>query len=291
MKKKVLVLGSAGMLGHITFLYLSENPEYQVFGTSRSQKFNKNVFDLDVLNQDHVKSLIDEIKPDVIVNCIGVLISGSNKDHKNAIYINSYLPHFLAEISTENNIRLIHVSTDCVFSGSKGGYTEKDEKDGKDVYAKSKALGEIEESNHLTLRTSIIGPELKKGEGLLHWLLSQTGEINGYKNAWWSGVSTLELAKVINISINSELGGIYHVTNGEKINKYDMLHLFKKTFNKTDISILPFESKFVDKSIVDTRKEMAYQVVSYSQMMEELIDFMKENKEIYHQYLIDNVSI
>ncbi|MDT0294038.1 SDR family oxidoreductase [Mesonia ostreae] len=284
MKKKVLVLGATGMLGHQVVYRLDNNPDFEVVNVSYRNKLNSNTIILDLNNKSKLEDLLKDEKPTYVINCVGVLIKGANSNPANAIYLNSYLPHFLAQVCDDINAKLIHISTDCVFSGDKGGYTEKDEKDGKDIYAKTKALGEVENTKHLTLRTSIIGPELKEnGEGLFHWFMEQEGETNGFTQAIWSGVTTTELAKVIEQSIKQELQGLYHVTNSKSINKFELLKLFKKETGKA-VKINEVEGKAVNKSFVDTQRDLKRIIPSYAIMVQEMVQFMKENPTLYKNY-------
>ncbi|GAB2767843.1 SDR family oxidoreductase [Actinomadura fibrosa] len=279
-----MILGSTGMLGHQVFYNLKSENKFDIIDISYRNKLRPETIILDLHNKQDLEALIKRENPDYIVNCVGVLIKGANDNPANAIYLNSYLPHFLAKIADNLNSKLIHISTDCVFSGEKGGYTEKDEKDGKDIYAKTKALGEVENSNHLTLRTSIIGPELKQnGEGLFHWFMQQEEETNGFTKAIWSGVTTTELANVVVTSLEQNLSGLYHVTNGQPINKYELLRLFQEHTGK-DIKITAVEGKQVDKSFMDTRKELKKTIPTYSQMIEEMVSFMKSHPHLYENY-------
>ena len=284
MKNKVLILGSTGMLGHQVYYYFKEEDNFEVINVSYRNQLTPETIILDLNNKFELEELLKQQRPDYVANCVGVLISGANNNPANAIYLNSYLPHLLSGICDEINAKLIHVSTDCVFSGEKGGYLESDEKDGKDIYAKTKALGEVENSKHLTLRTSIIGPELKtNGEGLFHWFMNQESETNGFTKAIWSGVTTTELAKVIAQSIDQDLSGLYHVTNGQPINKYDLLQLFKEATGK-EMEIHSVEGKKVDKSFVDTRKELKLKVATYKIMIKEMVGFMKTHPSLYKNY-------
>ena len=284
MKKKVLILGSTGMLGHQVYFRFHDDDNYDVINVSYRNKLNPETIILDLNNKFELEELLKNQKPDFVVNCVGVLISGANNNPANAIYLNSYLPHLLAGICDEIDAKLIHVSTDCVFSGEKGGYLENDKKDGKDIYAKTKALGEVENSHHLTLRTSIIGPELKtNGEGLFHWFMKQESETNGFTKAIWSGVTTTELAKIISQAIDQDLKGLYHITNGQPINKYDLLQLFKEATGK-EIEIHSVEGKKVDKSFIDTRNELKLEVSSYPEMIHEMVSFMKLHLGLYNHY-------
>lgn len=284
--KKILVLGSAGMLGHIVFNYLNELNKYEIKDASYPVKVRPESLLLDVTNKIQIEQTIENIKPDVIINCIGILIKGSQDDPSNAIYLNAYLPHQLAKLQRKHGGKLIHISTDCVFSGEKGSYTETDFKDARDTYGLSKALGEIVNDLDLTFRTSIIGPELKeKGEGLFHWFMSQKGEIKGYTNAFWGGVTTLELAKAIDQAIDHQLTGLYHITNGQAISKFELISLFKKIWNKKDIEIKPFEGKVADKSLKSVRKDFDFSVNSYEQMLLDQFEWMEHHKSMYNNYL------
>ncbi len=284
MKKKVLILGSTGMLGHQVYHHFEEKENYEVVNVSYRNKLTPETIILDLNNKFELEKLIKEQKPDFIVNCVGVLIKGANDNPANAIYLNAYLPHLLAGICDEINAKLIHISTDCVFSGEKGGYKETDEKDGKDIYSKTKALGEVENTDHLTIRTSIIGPELKEnGEGLFHWIMQQEGETSGFTKALWSGVTTTELAKVIAQAIKQDLKGLYHVTNGQPINKYELLQLIKEAAGK-DIDIHSVEGKKADKSFIDTRKELQMEVSSYPEMISQMAAWIQSKPELYPHY-------
>ena len=234
MKLKVLVLGSTGMIGHQVYKFLELSEKYEMFNISYRKKLNEESILCDITNQDKFINIVKSISPDFIINCIGILIEGGNLDIKKAIFINAYFPHKLMSVADELKSKLIHISTDCVFSGEKKKpYIENDFKDGKGTYAKSKGLGEIINENHLTLRTSVIGPELKtNGEELFHWFMSQSGEINGYKNSIWSGVTTLVLAKTVGWAIENNITGLYHVTNNKSIDKFSLLCLIKKKHQK-----------------------------------------------------------
>jgi dTDP-4-dehydrorhamnose reductase len=289
MRLKVLVLGSTGLIGHQVFNYLDKTEKYELYNITYRKKLNDETILCDVRNQDKFIEIVKSLSPDVIINCIGILIQGANLDPENAIFINAYFPHRLMSIADELNSKLIHISTDCVFSGKKEmPYIEKDFKDGKDTYAKSKGLGEIINKNHLTLRTSVIGPELKRdGEELFHWFMSQTGEVNGFTKVIWSGVTTLILAKVVDWAIEYKITGLYHVTNNKSIDKHFLLSLIKK-YTKKNISIIPVEDKKTNKSFIDTRNELDFIIPNYEIMIRKMIDMMLQNKEIYKQYNLNS---
>lgn len=288
MKKiKVLILGSAGMAGHIIKRYLSVfNETYDVYDIARSESDNRRPsFILDVTDFKSLSDIIENLQPYYIINCIGLLNKTAEDNPDLAILINSYLPHFLEKITKKSHCKVIHISTDCVFSGLKGGYLESELKDGVGFYAQTKALGEIVNSKDLTIRTSIIGPELNSsGIGLLHWFLNQKNEISGYKSAFWSGVTTLELAKFIHfvLTSNTTLDGIFHLTNNTKIDKFSLLEIFKSVFNKTELTIKVNGNYKVDKSLKNSRTNIVYVVPNYSEMIHEMRDFMILSGENYH---------
>jgi len=274
-KNKILILGASGMAGHVVSKYLEEKGQFIIKNISFRQKVNEETIILDVRNFEETEKIISDFKPDIIINAIGILISGSNENPSNSILLNSYFPHFLSNISDIYNYKIIHLSTDCVFSGNDmGGYIESSFRDADDIYGRSKALGEINSKDHLTIRTSIIGPELKtNGQGLLHWFLKQEDEVTGFSSAFWSGITTLQLAKVIyDIIVDSNISGIHHITNNTKISKYDLLLLFKEVWDKSTI-INKSEGKSVDKSFIDTMN--VAKIPSYKDMLLDLKEFMK----------------
>ena len=277
------------MIGHQVFNYLKTNCVFELYNVSYRKKLLDDSILLDARSEETFVKYIESISPNYIINCIGVLIKGSDSDPENAIFLNSYLPHRLSRIAVDLNAKLIHISTDCVYSGEKDSpYCETDEKDGKGVYAKTKGTGEVTTNNHLTLRTSVVGPELKSdGEELFHWFMNQSGSISGYTNAIWSGVTTLELAKAVEWSINENITGLYHITNNASISKYDLLELFK-SHTKKNINITPVEGNKIDKSFVDTRKLINYIIPSYDNMIADMIDLISRNRSLYSQYQLFN---
>lgn len=280
-KKKVLLFGATGMAGHVAYHYLKNTDKYELINVVYRTKLTDDSIIVDVTNKDAVAEVVRKTNPDLIINCIGILIKGSKEHPDNAIFINAYFPHLLKKLSDEVGVKLIHISTDCVFSGKKGNYTEEDFRDADDVYGRSKALGEIINEKDLTIRTSIIGPELKKnGEGLFHWFMQQTGKINGFKTAIWGGVTTLELAKAIDAAIEKQLTGLVQLSNGIGISKYDLLHLFKEIWNRQDIEILPYDGNGINKSIAKSNK-FEYKVPSYKDMLLEQSQWMKKYSNLY----------
>ena len=264
------------MLGHVLLNKLNESKAFEVYDITRNKEERINNFDCDVTNFNSLFEIIKEIKPKYIINCIGVLIKGSIQDPPNAILINALLPHKLAQFSNSINAKFIHISTDCVFDGFKGSYIETDSKTAQDTYGLSKSLGEIIDDKNLTLRTPIIGPELKNnGEGLFSWFINQKGEVNGFTESIWGGVTTLELAEVIIKSINENYTGLVHVTNGKPISKFDLLSLIKDKFELNNIDLKKVSGKKSDKSL--NTKYHYFNVPSYEQMITDMHKYYLEN--------------
>jgi dTDP-4-dehydrorhamnose reductase len=285
LKDKVLILGSAGLIGHQVYNYLKDSDNYELHNISYRNKIQNDTILLDARDEKIFIDKITSIRPHYIINCIGILINGSDTDPENAIFLNSYMPHRLTRLSDKINAKLIHISTDCVFSGDKKEpYVETDEKDGRGVYAKTKGLGEIINDKHLTLRTSVVGPELKSdGEELFHWFMNQSDSVSGFTKAIWSGVTTIELAKAVKWSIENNITGLYHITNNHPINKNELLKLFNKYTNK-GVKIIPVDGNKSDKSFIDTRRLINYQIPSYDQMVMEMVGLIINNKNLYAQY-------
>lgn len=236
---------------------------------------------LDVRRFELVADLVKELRPDIVVNAVGVLNRQAEDHPLDAYLVNGLLPHWLRHLCKRGGGRLIHISSDCVFSGDRGGYGEQDRPDGVTVYARSKALGEITDPACLTLRTSIIGPELRShGIGLLKWFLGSEGSVRGYVNVHWNGVTTLELAKATEWAIrHPEVGGLVHLTAPEAISKHDLLGLFAEAFGRTDIVIVPEAEPAIDRTLAPTTSGFGYRPPGYPQMLAELRRWMDGERD------------
>jgi len=255
--------------------YFRSLNKYEIFNASLD-KLDKTTILINVENKDLVKKLLDKIKPNIVINCIGLLIKDSAENPALSIFINSFFPHFLSELGKVIGFKLIHLSTDCVFSGNKGNYSENDLKDGEGYYAKTKALGEIINQRDLTFRTSIIGPEIKKtGTGLFHWFFTQTGIIKGFTNVYWTGVTTLELAKAIDKAIEKGVNSLYHLVPDEKISKFDLINLINEIWGR-NIEILKNKDYQSDKSLINNRKDYNFNIPTYRKMLFELYEWMEK---------------
>lgn len=265
--KKVLIIGIKGMAGHVLFKSLPGLVDYDVYGIARNVTPSEKVFNLDVSNTKELQKIIN-LDFDVIVNCIGILNKDAEDNPHKAIWFNSYFPHLLESLTKETKTKVISISTDCVFSGKKGHGTETDFTDGEGFYAKSKSLGEIVNDKDLTIRTSIIGPELNKdGIGLFQWFMQQKGEVRGYSQAFWSGITTIELAKVVHQAIAQNVSGLIIVAGNPKIDKFSLLKLFNTVFRNDSLIISEYSKYKVDKSMYSSRTDFDYEVPSYEQMI------------------------
>lgn len=279
--KKILILGAAGMAGHIIAKYLKlYSRDYEVYTTARDNTYINANYYIDIEKDlEKLQNIISEEQFDIVVNCIGILMPDTNKNIARAIYTNSFFPHWLVGITKDTNTKIIHLSTDCVFSGKKGHYTEQDIPDETHYYGRSKSLGEINNSKDLTLRLSIIGTELKpNGSGLLHWFLTQTGEVRGYSKVYWNGITTLELAKHIHLIIqhSPNLSGLYHLAPDFTITKYELLKLANEVFNK-GLKILESPVLSQNKILINNRRiDFNPYIQDYKTQLEELKNFIEK---------------
>ena len=267
----IAVLGANGMAGHVITRYLL-SAGHKVTTVARNNA--------DIITNFEVKSDIDKLVEILqssnikfVVNCIGLLVQDSFNRPDRAIILNGWLPLHLEYELKKTDLRLIHISTDCVFDGKVGSYTESDTPTETNIYGRSKAIGEIINNKDLTLRTSIIGPEVKdNGTGLFDWFLKKScGQVNGWDNVYWSGVTTLELAKCIKNWIEYPVfTGLYHLTNNKKISKYELLEIINQTFNAKKIVVKGNGPKLLDKSLIDTRGNSIFSVNGYQQQIQEL---------------------
>nr|WP_300886419.1 SDR family oxidoreductase [uncultured Schaedlerella sp.] len=284
-KTNYLILGVNGMAGHVIAQYLIENG-HTVSGFAREKSPVCKTFTGDARNRQDVEDLLKEARHfDVVINCIGILNRLVDAKPSEGIYLNSVLPHLLAENLNHTGIKLIHISSDCVYEGTRGNYTESDVPDAVSYYGRTKALGEVKDGQNLTIRTSIVGPELKPGGiGLFHWFMNQEGVVEGYKNVIWSGVTTLQLAKAIEADIAKQETGLYHLVNNQTINKHDLLNLFNRVCRSRPVEIRENRSVVSDRSVLNTQKDPAFPVPGYEQMVCEMADWMKKHRRLYQQY-------
>lgn len=282
-KEKILILGITGMLGHTLFKELNKNEDFEVYGTTRSKGGLESFFttselerirgNVDADNFDTVVRAIASVQPTVIINCIGIIkqLPISN-DPLTAITVNAQLPHRISLVARSANARFIHISTDCVFNGKDGNYTEESPSNAEDLYGRTKFLGEVSYPHCITLRTSIIGHELKTNFSLVDWFMSQENEINGFTKAIYSGFPTIEMVNIISNYVipNKDLSGLYHVSS-DAISKYDLLNIMKKIYQK-DIKINAFDDFVLDRSMNSDRFKYAtgYKSPSWEKLVEDM---------------------
>ena len=285
---RILILGVTGMLGHTLFKILNQSTVHEIQGTYRSinsniplwYKNNKNLTaGVNVLDIDLIKNLMNNYKPNVVINCVGLIKQlDAIDDPLVAIPINSLFPHQLYNICEDLNARLIHISTDCVFSGRVGGYRESDNPDPSDLYGKSKLLGEINNKNAVTIRTSIIGHELNEKLSLLEWFLCQKIMVKGYAMAFFSGLTTVELSRVIldKILPKPDIAGLYHLAS-HKISKFELLKIIANVYEK-EIDIIENSSVVIDRSLNSDlfNSTFNYQPPSWPKLVQDMYEFNRD---------------
>ena len=279
---KILVLGASGMIGLAVYNHLVKNENLEVIGTTTNIKAKKIIENqnklnslilFDFLKNKNIESLMKSINPNIIINCVGIIKQSALITNKiNTIFLNSILPNKLSILAQQNGIKLIQISTDCVFSGKTGSYAENDNPDPIDTYGRTKLIGETINDNNFTLRTSLVGHELFTKNGLLEWFLSQKHECTGFKNAFFSGFTTTAFAKLLEfILINKiELTGMYHVSSNI-ISKYDFLEKINQVYNK-NIKIHVDYSFNINRSLnsLALQKKINYKVDNWDIMIKEM---------------------
>ncbi len=277
MTVRLLVLGGNGLLGHHVWGEALSDSRFEVKATVRENRlgslpsgYRPSATAYDVRDEPGFEEIVGTFSPQAVINCAGIT-KHIQANPEEAIFVNSLAPHRLARICAGHGSRLVHISTDCVFAGSKGNYSEDDLPDPPDVYGRSKLLGEVSSAPHITLRTSFVGRELDTKYGLLEWFLSQKGEINGYRQAIWSGLGAPALARLLlEVALRPDLTGLWHV-GGESIDKYHLLLKLKETFGKDDVEIKPVDEPMIDRSL-DSRRfaDTGLSVPSMAEMIAEL---------------------
>lgn len=283
---RIIVIGASGMLGNALLRFFSEKKEFEVYGTLRHSSLVPALRQMaplahllpgvDAENLYSLNRIFSDVKPNIVINCVGIVKQLSSiDDHLISLPINALFPHRLYTLARLIEARFVHISTDCVFSGDKGSYVEADYPDAKDLYGRSKLLGEVIHRDAITIRTSIIGHELTRPHSLIEWFLSQTGEVKGYKNAIFSGLPAVEIARIIHDFVipNPELSGLYHLS-ANPISKYDLLTLVAKVYGK-DIRILPDYDYVIDRSLNSDlfRSSSGYKPECWEEMISRMHSF------------------
>jgi len=285
---KFLVFGACGMAGHTIALYLCEQG-HEVLGFDLRKSPVCDSITGDVMDRELVKAIVQDGQFDALINCVGLLNEFAEQNKANAVYLNSYWPHFLAEIASHSDTHVIHMSTDCVFSGDHGEYTETDFKDGHTFYDRTKALGELDYGRNITLRNSIIGPDINpNGIGLFNWFMKQSCPIKGYREVLWTGLTTLQLAKTMERAAMERASGLYNMVFGQPISKYNLLNLVNEYMRSGKIRIDADDNPKIDKSLKRTNFNFAMIVPDYTIMMRELAEWIFAHKALYPHYNLED---
>ncbi|HJA00767.1 MAG TPA: SDR family oxidoreductase [Candidatus Collinsella stercoripullorum] len=284
---RFLVLGASGMAGHTVSIYLKERG-HQVVGFSRhGVPFLEEQVVGDACDEGLLAEAIGEGDFDVVVNCIGVLNQYAERDPEGAAYLNGRLPHELARMVEGTRARVFHMSTDCVFAGNTGPYTERSVPDGATVYDRTKAAGELDDGRNLTLRCSIVGPDMHPGGiGLLNWFMAQEGPVKGYTGAIWTGLTTLELAKAMECAAREGATGLVNMVPPESVSKYDLLLLFNRELRGGEVEIVPDGSVQLDKTLVRTNYGCSFSPRGYAEQVAEMAEWVRAHDELYPHYEI-----
>ncbi len=276
------------MAGHTISLYLQEQG-HEVYGFDLQESKLIKSFAGNAFDTETIAKVIKEGNYDTVVNCIGVLNQFAENNHALAAFLNGYFPHFLAKITESTDTQVIHMTTDCVFSGKKGCYTEHDLRDGETFYDRSKALGELDDNKNLSLRNSIVGADINpNGIGLLNWFMNSTkGEtpvLDGYTKAMWTGQSTYQLAKTMDAAAKERAHGLINAVPDTSISKYELLKLFNKYLRGGRVQVNPVEGVNADKSLKRTNWEFNYKIPDYEQMIAEMAEWIYKHKDLYPHY-------
>lgn len=287
---RILVLGASGMAGHVVAQYL-EGQGYDMTGLAGSRKVTDDTIVADLRNIGWFSEFLGDCSFDVVINCVGVLINDADEDQAKTTYLNAWMPHYLEFRFAGTSTKIIHLSTDCVFSGEHGPYKEDSAYDGQLFYDRSKALGEVKNEKDLTFRMSIIGPELNSdGSGLFNWFMQQSGDVPGFSNVIWNGITTVELGRAINEAIKQDLTGLYHLTPRESISKYDLLKEIKEYYPEIKADVYHKEVTPSNKTLINTRGDFQYVVPTYKEMIKEMRRWSENMSFLYPHYNIKNYA-
>lgn len=281
---KFLVLGASGMAGHLISLYLKEHG-HDVTGFSR---YGVPFLESQVLGDARDEGLLSETlasgRYDIVINCVGILNKAA-ETNADAAWLNGELPHVLARMTADVSTRVFHMSTDCVFAGNTGPYTENSTPDGQSAYDRTKAAGELRDGKNLTFRNSIVGPDMNaSGIGLLNWFMQQPGPIKGYTGAIWTGLTTLELAKAMEHEATESASGLVNMVPEGSISKYDLLRLFNRELRGGTVEILPDSGLQLDKALIRTNFDLTYVPMSYTDQVREMAEWVRVHRDLYPHY-------
>lgn len=284
--KRILILGSGGMLGHLVTLFFKDRKkDYSTANLSYPRQTFSDSRVMNVREVDRLKSFLETEKFDYVINCVALLVKDSELNQADAIWINSYFPHWLEEICTTIGTKVIHVSTFGIFDGCNGPFAEHSSPVNPLFYAKTKMLGELSSRDSLTVRSDFFGPDMNvKGKGLFNWFFMSKGDIHGYVNAGFSGVSSLEFAKFCDAAMKNGWSGCYNLAAPEFSSKFQLLSQIKATFGIDKVRIVPDNRPCNSFCCLSERKDINYISADYKTMLNELKCFMSEHRTFYEHY-------
>ena len=280
---KILILDSDSMVGHVVALFLEEHGHDVTGYSARPTGIVKTVVG-NLHDTAKIAALLNGDEYDAIINCSAIVNQDAENDKAEAAFVNTYLPHYLEKITEGTNTVVVHRSTDCIFSGEKGNYKLSDIPDAISFYARTKAVGEIDNDKDITVRTSLIGPERERdGNGLFNWFYNQTGEVNGFANAIWTGLTTIEFSREIEMLLEMKAHGVFQLVPDYSIGKYELLLMFDKQF-PAERRIIKVNNKRVDKSLIQETNGYPVVIPSYETMIAEMCSWIQNHKELYIYY-------
>lgn len=282
-----LVLGASGMAGHTISIYLKEQGHHVVGFSRQGVPFLEEQVVGDARDRVLLAETIGEGAFDVVINCVGVLNQFAERDPEGAAFLNGELPHMLVRICEGTHARVFHMSTDCVFAGNAGPYTEGSVPDGQTVYDRTKAAGELNDGRNLTIRSSIVGPDMHSaGIGLLNWFMAQEGPVKGYVGAIWTGLTTLELAKAMETAALQGVCGLVNMVPPESISKYNLLQLFNQELRGGRVQIVSDDRIQLDKTLVRTNFDCSFRPKGYAAQVAEMAEWIRAHAELYPHYTL-----
>lgn len=285
---RIIVLGSNGVVGHAVALYFREGKHDVLDGLDSNIDGGIQPKVGSYYDAEYLKKTIKEFQPDAIINCTAIVNQAAEEDKVGAVYLNAYLPHLLEQLTAGSQTVVVHRSTDCIFSGAKGQYTIEDLPDAKSFYARTKAVGELINDKDITIRVSLIGPAQDEEDGsLLNWYLNQKGEVKGFANAIWTGLTTLEYAKTVESLLNQKAHGVFQAAPHDSISKYELIKLFEKYF-PGERSIVKIDNNRVDKSLVPYWGEYDIKIKDYEEQIAEMKLWVEKHPNLYPSYYYKN---
>lgn len=281
---RFFILGATGMAGHLISLYLKERGHTVVGFSRRGVSFLDQQVIGDVRDETLLRESLEEADFDIVINCVGVLNKAA-ETNPDAAWLNGELPHALARMTEGMPTRVFHMSTDCVFAGNTGPYTEASVPDGASAYDRTKAAGELRDSKNLTFRNSIVGPDMSpRGIGLLNWFMQQPGPVKGFTGAIWTGLTTLELAKAMEHEAGEGAHGLVNMVPEGSISKYDLLQLFNRELRGGSVEVVPDAGLQLDKALMRTNFNPTYRPKPYLEQVREMAGWVRAHKELYPHY-------